>query len=338
MPKAQQYGNNGLTDFYRALAYMFTPGGIGAPIYDQFREGNRQKEIYKALAEEYGVTEDQAKAIYDQYKGSNVSETFWDKFNPGNWFGGWGREGYYTDWDAIDRDFKYLQDAHNKIGYMPEAPTQDELAKTQQDAYDEIDKENQSLIDLYNQSFQNSTSQLQNEMAENSAMFGDYRNQILTNEAMRQQAIAGSTRYELDRQQRNAIVRGASAAQRLVANINTQLGLQAQSAQQSLDTSNALAQNLLAHRQAQQGIRNSYMNAQNTHNSQLASVLSGQTERRANYGQARKQAAIDDYNYAYDAWNTKANDYFQGNSTLEGIYKSSYGKNKQTSQTNTNAI
>lgn len=266
------------------------------------------KETYPDL------TEEQVDALVAQY-GESVKDDF---FNPDAWTTG-------DDKDEISQLMTDIEEAYGKYGAAPEAPTSEELAKLQEDAYAEIDAENQRLLDLYNQTFQNSENMLQNSLLENSAMFGDYRNQILTNEAMRQQGLAGATRFELDRQQRNAIVRGASAAQRLVANINTQLGLQAQSAQQSLDTSNALAQNLLAHRQAQQGIRNDYMNAQNQHNRDVAGVIGGQTERRYNYGQGRKQGAVDDYNYAYDNWNENVSNSGLG-SLGEGIYRNKYGR------------
>ena len=83
----------------------------------------------------------------------------------------------------------------------------------------------------------------------------DYVNQLLSNQAQATNAIAGSTRSELQRSQRNAISRGATAAMRLVSNINTELGLQNKAAQQSLDTSNNLAQMLLTQRQSAAQLR-----------------------------------------------------------------------------------
>ena len=275
---------------------------------------DKNKDLADKLKKEYpDLTEDQIKLLIDQY-GEKYANSFFDVKNYGD----------QTDLEGLNKLMEDIQKAHELYGDAPKALTPKELAKIQEDAYAEIDAENQRLLDLYNQSFNNSQTQLQDELLENSAMFGDYRNQILTNEAMRQQAIAGSTRFELDRQQRNAITRGASAAQRLVANINTQLGLQAQSAQQSLDTSNALAQNLLAHRQAQQNVRNSYLNLQNQHNKDIANTLSGQAERRYNYGQGRKQGAIDDYNYAYKTWDENVSNANLGQ-LGESIYRKTYG-------------
>ena len=299
-------------------ALLATAIGAYSGSVDSANETN--KSLEEQLKEKYpDLTDYQIKSLIDQY-GDNVPENIFD----------FGAMSDNSDLEGLNKLMEDIQKAHELYGDAPKALTPEELAQIQEDAYNEIDAENQRLLDLYNQSFNNSQNQLQDELLENSAMFGDYRNQVLTNEAMRQQALAGATRFELDRQQRNAITRGASAAQRLVANINTQLGLQAQSAQQSLDTSNALAQNLLAHRQAQQGVRNSYLNLQNQHNRDVANTLSGQAERRYNYGQGRKQGAVDDYNYATKVWDENISNADLG-SLGERIYRKNYGNTSNNS-------
>lgn len=300
-----------------AAATAAIAGGIGWGVGSN-NANNRNSDTRKWLEENYpDLTEAQIEALIDQY-GDDAPQHIFD-------FGAWGDQ---SDKAGLQKLLDDIEKAHEKYGDAPEAPTAEDLARLQQEAYDEIDAENQRLLDLYDTSFQNSESMLRNELQENAAMFGDYRNQVLTNEAMRQQALAGSTRFEMERERRNAITRGASAAQRLVANINAQLGLQASSAQQALNTSNALAQNLLAHRQAQQNVRNSYLTAQNQHNQNIASVISGQAERRYNYGQGRKQGAIDDYNYAYDVWNNNIANAGLG-STGEGMYRTQYGSSRR---------
>ena len=299
-------------------ALLATAIGAYSGTVDSANETN--KSLEEQLKEKYpDLTDYQIKSLIDQY-GDDVPENILD----------FGAMSNSSDLEGLNKLMEDIQKAHELYGDAPKALTPEELAQIQEDAYNEIDAENQRLLDLYNQSFNNSQNQLQDELLENSAMFGDYRNQVLTNEAMRQQALAGATRFELDRQQRNAITRGASAAQRLVANINTQLGLQAQSAQQSLDTSNALAQNLLAHRQAQQNVRNSYLNLQNQHNRDIANTLSGQAERRYNYGQGRKQGAVDDYNYASKVWDENVSNAGLGQ-LGESIYRKNYGNTSNNS-------
>ena len=293
-------------------------GATGIEQYSSTQNTNARNNVMREwLKQNYPqLSPTQIDALVSQYGDSMGSP--WDVTK-------WGDQ---SNWDDLKTEMDRIIAAYDELGAMPEMPSEEDLARIQQEAYDEINLENDRLLELYNNTFQDTSSMLQRQMDDNSAMFADYRNQLLTNDAMNQQAIAGSTRFELDRQQRNAIVRGASAAQRLVSNINTQLGLQAQSAQQSLNTSNALAQQLLAHRQAQAGIRQDYMNARKQYNQQTSNVLGNQVERRYNYGQARKQGAVDDYNYAYDRWNTNVNTHFQGDSLGQGIYNSLYGRNK----------
>ena len=228
---------------------------------------------------------------------------------------------------------KDIDNAYSQIGKMPEYLTEDQIYELEQNAYSEIDAENRQLLDLYDNTLNRTSESLQQELLENNAAFSDYRNQVLTNNIMSQQAIAGSTRYELDRQQRNAITRGASAAQRLVANINTQLGTQAQSAQQSLNTSNALAQQLLAQRQAQSSIRQDYTNALNNYTNNKASALQGNAERRLSYAQGKVGWAQEKNQYARDAWNDRVSNYFQGNSLGEGIYRNRYGSGTKYNNT-----
>ena len=283
----------------------------------------RNRQLADWLRQTYPeLSQTQIEGIVSQYGDKQINGLF-D-------FANWGDQ---SDTSGLQNLMKQVNEAYEKFGYQPEAPSEADLDRIMNDAYSEIDAENNRLLNMYQDTFNDSRQALKEEIANNNAMFTDYRNQMLTNEAMQQQAIAGSTRFELDRQQRNAITRGASAAQRLVTNINTQLGLQAQSAQQSLDTSNALAQNLLAHRQAQQGARDAYLSSRNAYNAQVANNLSGQAERRLNYGRAARQNAIDKYNYAYDQWNDQINNYFQGNSLGAGIYRNRYG-----SGSNKNAI
>jgi len=304
-----------------AAAVLAAAGGVmGVVGYEQASQNNKEATDYsleqfiRNWMAENGITlsEEQIKALVDEYSDDRDF-----MLKPETW-------GDTSDPNGLAARLEYLKNAYDQLGEIPDALTAEDLARIQEEAYNEIDAENQRLLDLYNQSFANSETQLQNALLENSAMFGDYRNQVLTNEAMRQQAIAGSVRFELDRQQRNAITRGASAAQRLVAGINSQLGLQAQSAQQALDTSNALAQNLLAHRQAQQGVRNDYLTLQNQHNRDIASILAGQAERRYNYGQERKQGSIRDNEYARNTWYDDRSEYFKGDSLLENAY--GYGR------------
>lgn len=277
---------------------------------------NRNNSMKDWIRKQYpNLTETEVNALVSQY--GDVDGGMWD-------ISKWGDQ---SDWTGLRNSLNDLQKAYDELGYMPQALTLDQINEIENQARGEIDAENRQLFDLFDQTTNRSSDLMQQQLAENQQAFADYRNQVLTNDAMNQQAIAGSTRYELERSQRNAIIRGASAAQRLVANINTQLGMQSKAAQQSLDTSNALAQQLLAHRQAQAGIRSDYMNMMNQDAMNRAGVIKGSAERKNQYAQAQVGYNMDKNQYARDAWNDRVSDYFSGNSVGEGIYRRQYGSN-----------
>ena len=278
---------------------------------------SRQNQMRNWIRAQYpDLSPTQVDALVSQYgdEGGGV----WD-------IGHWGDQ---SDWSGLRSELDRINKAYDELGDMPQQLSLEQLLDIENQAKGEIDAENRQLFDLYDQSANRANALLQNSFADNQQGFADYRNQILTNNAMQQQAIAGSTRYELQRSQRNAIIRGASAAQRLVESINTSLGMQAKSAQQSLDTSNALAQQLLAYRQAQTGLRSDYMNQLNQQDANRANVIRGSAERKANYAQSQVDLNINRNEYARDAWNNRTSDYFSGDSVGEGIYRNRYGTQK----------
>lgn len=273
---------------------ILSPGiGTAASIASKINQASLGNLGYggQDLTDLQNLSSTELDALLDEYK---VGEDF-NIFNPQSWF---SNHGY--DYDAFWKDYNDYLSWKDKVGDIPELPNFENIEK---EANEAIDAENKEVQSLYDNMFSLNKNMLQDELNNNVNSFIDYRNQLLSNDAMRQQAIAGSTRYEIDRQQRNAITRGASAAQQLVANINAQLGTQAKSAQQALETSNNLASQLLAQRQAAQGIRNSYMNNLNNYTNQRASLISGSAERKSNYANTRFGIEQNKYDNAYDRWN-----------------------------------
>ena len=289
-------------------------GGAAISGTESSKSSSRNKALANRIRNQYpGLTEYEIQALVDQYGDDN-----YNLFDANTW-------NDRTDLNGLYNELENLSKARDELGYMPEALTLDQINEIENQARAEIDAENRQLFDLFDQASNRSANFMQQQLADNQQSFADYRNQILTNDAMNQQAIAGSTRYELERSQRNAIIRGASAAQRLVANINTQLGTQAKAAQQSLDTSNALAQQLLMHRQAQAGLRSDYMNMMNQDSMNRANILKGSAERKNQYAQSQVGYNMDKNQYARDAWNDRVSDYFSGDSIGQGIYRRQYG-------------
>lgn len=255
----------------------------------------------------------------------------------------WGDQ---NDLEGLDKALDALA-YDESIGYQPDLLTSDQLDAFRQEASQEIDNEvqelqalydasNNRINSLYDQILARQTDAYQNELNASNDAYNAYANQILANDIQAQNANQGAYRYELDRSQRNAISRGASAAMRLVTNINTNLKLQNQSAQQSLETSNVLAQALLNQRQAAAGLRQSYTsdlntaaqnkaNQMNNYTSQIAGLRNGLTERKFQHGSniANWKQYLNEVDN--DAWNEKVSNKYAGDAALEGIYRSNYG-------------
>lgn len=213
-------------------------------------------------AQGLGLSDREWDALIDQY----MPEKFNLFSNPGALF-----ESSMPDMDKFYKDLADVLPIYQEM--MASVPKDLDLAQIYRDADAEIDAENQGILDLYDKMYSQ-------ELDTSNDMYNDAVNQILYNDAMNQSAIRQSARAEMNRQQRNAIIRGASAATRLVANINAQLGTQAQAAQQSLETSNNLAKMLINQRDAAMKTRREYANSQ-------ADLMRGSAERKATYRKAK---------------------------------------------------
>ena len=103
---------------------------------------NLNKDLADKLKEQYpDLTDYQIKALVDQY-GDEAVDNFFDVKNYGD----------QTDLEGLNKLMEDIQKAHELYGDAPKALTPEDLAQIQEDAYNEIDAENQKLLDLYNQS------------------------------------------------------------------------------------------------------------------------------------------------------------------------------------------
>lgn len=233
------------------------------------------------------------------------------------------------DSSQFARDYKDYLDFRNKVGDAPEMIDWEGIANNVNSA---IDNETAQLTALYDQNLARQQNLFENELDANNEAYNDYSRQILSNQAEQSQALQGGIRNELDRQQRNAITRGANAAMRLVSNINTQLGLQNQAAANALNTNNTLAQALLQQRQAASQLRSQYSNALDNDTNNRAGLIANSYERKQNaranaYGEAQTR-----YNNELNDWNTRLAAY-AGTNPFSSVYKNSQIKKATNTST-----
>lgn len=262
-----------------------------------------------------GFTENELDALLEEEYGGTKFRLF--DFNT------WGAD-HEFDWDALEQDYQNYLKWRDEVGEMPDEIDYDAVANL---ANAQIDAENAQVGALYDQMLSRSEDSYRNALAENNAMYNDQVNTLLSNSAAETNALAGSMAWQQKRATRNAITRGASAAQRLTASINAQLGTQAQASTQALETSNTLAQMLLSQRQAASSIRQNYNSDLNEYASNKANLLSGTAERKASYRNSQLSAAESMHKAQMDQWNDRLSAH--GGS---GAFANFYRKQQQRSQ------
>ena len=280
----------------------------GKKKYDENLDATREELLLRTQDPNdvmYGMTSNDVDAIINEYKGEDFK-----LFDTSTW------NSDAFDYKAFNQDLEDYLSWKDEIGDMPEMPDYDKVAL---DADAAIDAENKELLDLYD-------SMANEGLSTNNQMYNDYVGQMLSNQAQSQNMLQGSVRSELDRAQRNAIHRGATAAMRLVSNINAQLGMQNQAAQQSLETSNNLAQALLNQRQAAMQIRDQYtMNK--------ANLIGGSAERKANYRNQMLNEADDRYDRNMNKWENDMSGY-AGSSVWGDLHRNKNLRGNQSTTSN----
>lgn len=213
--------------------------------------------------------------------------------------------------------------ALNNLSPAPAAPDWDAINA---EAANRVASENAQINALYDQNLARQTDAYRRNLMDNNQAYNDYARQILSNDYQKNAQLMGSVGSSLDRARTSALEAGASAGLRLSNNINTLLSTQNKQAQQSLETANNLAANMLNQRQAAAGIRNSYNTTLSNDAQNRANLISGSAERTTNYQNMLTNKYQNDYNNKMTSWEN-ANSSYQSN-PFYGSY-SGY-KQKQT--------
>ena len=228
-----------------------------------------------------GMSDRELKGYLDNYKSEdNGLGNLWGLFN----------DNYVYDTRSMLADLERLSKASAD---MPTAPDLDQLRT---DAENAINAENAEILGMYDADKQRQADLYSQQLSDSNAAYNRNVEQILSNDYQKNAQLMGTIRSEMQRSQRNALESGASAGMRIAENINTTLSLQNRQSQQSLETSNNLAQMLLNQQQANAGLRSEYGNYLSQDTANRASLKHGTAERVNSYYNDSKASAYDDYN------------------------------------------
>lgn len=246
-------------------------------------------------------------------------ESFWKQDSSWLW-----SNMYSLDYDEIDKYLSQLQNYDKILGEMPTAPDYEAIQKQ---AYNAINSENQELLGMLDQDLARQQNLYQGELNDINSMYGDLRRQTLENNYRNNAQLMGTVGSEMSKARRNALESGASAGMRLAENVNTLLSVQNKQSQQSLETSNQLAQQLLNQRQAAMGVRSAWGQAQSANTQSKIGIKQGTTERAENFANNRFDTENKVYDNKMTQWEDKYNTVTEGNPFAES-YRNYYRKNQ----------
>jgi hypothetical protein len=281
-------------DWDKFLRYLATPLGMGAWAESASLDGTPTKSTgaFADIANFFGAKTDISNTELGNWFKQNYSGTASDFINTlDDATLGSLLDQYYTSKDMFgynQESFDYgaavqeLEKMINSVNGMSK-PVAPDYQKIYNEAQEAIDAENQGLYALLDSNLARQTANYQDELGNLNQMYNDYTRQILSNDYIKNQQLMGSVGSALSKSKQSALEAGASAGARLAGNINTILGVQNKQTQQSLETSNQLAQAMLNQRQAAAGIRGNYNQMLNSDTQSRIGIQQGSTERKNNY-------------------------------------------------------
>ena len=178
-----------------------------------------------------------------------------------------------------------------------------------------VDAENERLLASLNEDLQRTGD-----------AYTQAKNALLTGQYQRNMQTMDTLSSDLSRSRRNAIEAGASAGIRIAENVNALLTAQNKMSQQSLDTSNQLAQMLLNQRNAEAGLRNQWRDAQ----SSTYDKVQGRAQNEMNLGRQRYDAAQEDWQNRYGSAVSPSNALSDSMLNYKTRQKSAYSTNAKS--------
>lgn len=247
------YRNPYLRTDRKAWQYLFNPGALLVPtvahdIGKEVSSYDADAQLRDALGSQIsGDAASYWNSLSDTEKDALLSN-YWGEADNGFWnLGGLTGSAESFDVDAFLSDI-------GEYGNVEAAPLLEKYVNIDEslaDAQASVDAENERLLASLNEDLQRSGD-----------AFTQARDTMLTSQHQRNAQTMDTMASDMSRARRNAIEAGASAGVRIAGNVNALLSAQNKMSQQSLDTSNQLAQMLLNQRNAEAGLRNQWRDAE----------------------------------------------------------------------------
>lgn len=211
--------------------------------------------------------------------------------------GTFGKE--YLDTDALLNQIGDLPemlaeyDAIGDLDYkVHEIPLYGDYLKA---ARQEIKQQNEEMYADLDELLALSKETYGSQLANISESYDYARDKLLAGQQLKNAQLMDSLQSGMERSRRNALEAGASAGIRIADNINTLLSVQNKQASTSMETANQLAQMMVNQRNAEAGVRSSYLNALSEDKTNRRNILTSTTERTNALADQKYKPAYTEY-------------------------------------------
>jgi hypothetical protein len=289
------------------LSLLATAVGTGATIADNSirtdKQGLNDRELNDILKDiEDGGTYNgrDYNALRDALS-NNAMWNSWSDAEKRSFLKQYEVQGYLDRHKSLDNE-SLLADILAANGISESAPIESDFYDIDSilaDSQAAIDAENERLLASLNEDLQRTGD-----------AYTQTRNNILTQQHQRNSQIMDTLASDMERSRRNAIEAGASAGIRIAGNVNSILSAQNKMSQQSLETSNQLAQMLLNQRNAEAGLRSQWRDIEQSTYDRVRNRANSELS----WGQAR-------YDEASRRWSQQVDSAFSETSPAADVVK-----------------
>ena len=198
--------------------------------------------------------------VFNEQYGLNLTDAQWDDIVSNNYSTSerkkgqnfLGNKGYFVDLDALDADLNAYIDA------LSTEPKRPEYSTYLDDAYAEIDRQNQVEFDALDELLAEQEALYNEDMSNISQGYNDMRTGLLSQQYQQNLQTMDTLQSDMSRARQNALEAGASAGIRIAGNVNALLSAQNKQSATSMDTANQLAQMMISQRNEESAARRNY--------------------------------------------------------------------------------
>lgn len=210
-----------------------------------------------------------------------------------------GSKAHYVDTVALEAAL------NEYIAALGDAPVRPEYSTFLNDAYAEIDRQNQIEFDALDELLAEQKALYDEDMSNISQNYNDMRTGLLSNQYQQNVQIMDTLQSDMSRARQNALEAGASAGIRIAGNVNALLSAQNKQSATSMDTANQLAQMMISQRNEESAARRSYQSYLQSDAASRSDLRMSRDDRATGLADRNYTSASNDYTAKQTDWDNE---------------------------------